>query len=332
MRELLLDYIACPACGGDLTGTYDSWNGDEAMSGHVECRSCANRYPIVRGIPRMNVEMRELENVARTFGYEWSEFHEGEFEKSTVFGRSPEEDWAYFLEGLGITEEELRGKSVLDGGCGSGRLTQQIAEHGAGVVIGVDMNEAIDHVFRHTRHLPNLLLVQGNIMKLPFKSGVFDLAWSNGVIHHTPDAAACAEQLARVVKPRGKLYIWVYAKRFSPFMLAKDAADTLRITRLSERNLLRLCRALSYPTLALIALYRAATRLPLVPRTPWIEWTTRRRTIQELRLTWFDTLSPQYDTAHSEEEVKGWFERSGFEQISAIQEPKVGIRGVRAAA
>jgi SAM-dependent methyltransferase len=328
MRQILLDYIACPECTGDLEGNFEVWDGHEAMEGTLNCASCGTRYPLVRGVPRMNAAMKGLENVARTFGYEWRSFHEGEFEDETVFGRTPDEDWRYFLEGLGIEESELEGKAVLDAGCGSGRLTRQIGDHGAGIVIGVDMNDAVEHVYRSTRDADNVHIVQGNIMKLPFKNKVFDLVWSNGVIHHTPDAAACHLALSRMVKPGGTLYVWVYARRFSPFKLAKDFADIAKISKLPEPALLALCRLLAYPSLALLSLYRLMVHLPLVRTTPRLEWTSRRRTLKELRLTWFDTLSPQYDTTHSEPEVVGWFQRAGFEDIAAIEEPKVGVRGV----
>lgn len=332
MRESLLDYIACPVCGGDLEARFESWDGDEGMEGRLSCSECAAEYPVVRGVPRMNMAMAELENVARTFGYEWKSFHEGEFEDDTVFGRSAAEDWSYFLEGLGVEEPNLAGQVVLDAGCGSGRLTRQIAEHGAGVVIGVDMNDAVEHVYRSNRDLDNVHIVQGNILSLPFKRHIFDFVWSNGVIHHTPDASGCHRALSRVVKPGGTLYVWVYARRFSPFKLAKDVADVVKISNLPEPALLGLCRGLAYPSLALFTVYRWVVHLPLVPRTPWLEWTSRRRTLQALRLTWFDTLSPQYDTTHSESEVIGWFESEGFEEISAIEEPKVGVRGVYSSA
>jgi hypothetical protein len=61
---------------------------------------------------------------------------------------------------------------------------------------------------------------------------------------------------------------------------------------------------------------------------PRLGWTSRRRTLDELRLAWFDKLSPQYDTTHSEPKVIGWFRAAGFEDIVAIEEPKVGVGGV----
>jgi SAM-dependent methyltransferase len=279
-------------------------------------------------VPRLNEEMQGLDRVAETFAFEWKAHHEGRLEQETVFGLTPAEDWAYFVEASGFDDERMSGARVLDAGCGSGSLTRQMGEHGAAIAIGMDINEAVDEAFAYCRDLPNVHIVQGNILSLPFKRGVFDVVWSNGVIHHTPDAPGAARVLSTAVKPGGKLYIWVYAKRFSPFMLTKDVLDALRVTRLPERALLALCTMLAYPSLALIALYRAITRLPFFPRTPWIEWTSRRRTIRELRLTWFDSLSPAYDTSHSEDEVIDWFRDVGFEHIRTIEEPKVGVSGV----
>ena len=134
--------------------------------------------------------------------------------------------------------------------------------------------------------------------------------------------------LSKFVKPGGVLYVWVYAKRFNPFRFVKDVLDALRVTRLPE------------PALH-----------ALVGHSPTFRWhlsgSTRPRgqylrcdrahdgaserpscTVRELQLTWFDALSPEYDSRHSEEEVVGWFEACGYTDIRAIEEPKVGVRGI----
>ena len=333
MRAELLDLLACPACAADLRLEVDVAEGDEAMEGHLECTRCDARYPLVRGVPRMNTSMEGLENVARTFGYEWKAHHRGEMEEETVFGRTVEEDWLYFLEGTGLTEPEVRGATVLDGGCGSGRLTRQIGAHGAGRVVGVDVNEAVDEAFAASRDQDNVHIIQGNVFELPFSGGAFDVVWSNGVIHHTPDAARGHASLSRVVKPGGRLYVWVYAKRWNPFRFVKDVLDALRVTRLPEPVLLRLSRVFAVLSLGLLAVYRAIRSLPgLRPTTVWGKRTVRPRERHELELTWFDALSPEHDSRHTEDEVIGWFRREGFEEISALEEPKVGVRGTAPAA
>ena len=75
--------------------------------------------------------------------------------------------------------------------------------------------------------------------------------------------------------------------------------------------------------------YQLLRRIPgLRPRTEWGKRKIRPRTVRELELTWFDALSPEYDSRHSEDEVMGWFRDLGFHDIQAIEEPKVGVRGV----
>jgi SAM-dependent methyltransferase len=277
----------------------------------------------------MNESMQGLENVARTFGYEWKAHHAGELEDATLFGRTLEQDWQYFLEATGLTEADLRGATVLDAGCGSGRLTRQIAEHGARIVIGVDINEAVNEAYAFCRDVPNVHIVQGNIFSLPLKQRVFDVVWSQGVIHHTPDAKGAHRALSRHVTAGGVFYVWVYARRFNPFRFTKDVLDAVRVTRLPERHILRLAKVFAHMSLGVLWCYQRVRRLPgLRPTSQWDRRKVRTRTVRELELTWFDALSPEFDSRHSEEEVIAWFRGLGFGEIRAIEEPKVGVRGV----
>jgi SAM-dependent methyltransferase/uncharacterized protein YbaR (Trm112 family) len=326
MNPVLLQYLACPACGSDLVGDFAL--DAEVTSGTLSCVGCRRTFPIVRGVPRMNHTMDGLASVAESFGYEWKAHHAGAFETGTLFGRTLEQDWEYYLTGLGIAEEQVRGATAFDGGCGSGRLTRQIGEHGAKLVVGMDVNEAVDDAYAYCRGRGNVAIVQGNVLAPPFKPGAFDLVWSNGVIHHTPDAPRAHVALSRLVKPGGRLYVWVYPRRFNPFRLVKDVFDRLRITKLPAPALLRVAKAIAYPSWVTLQLYRAARTIgPLRPRGAWARRTVRPRTIDELQLTWFDALSPEYDSRHAEEEVLGWFARQGFTGIEALEEPKVGVRG-----
>ena len=330
VRAEVLAFLVCPSCASRLDLLPEATDGDHVMSGALCCTGCGVRYPIARGVPRMNVAMDGLERVAQTFSYEWAAHQAGKLEEQeTLWGLTLEEDWSYFLEGTRLTEDDLEHKVVLDAGCGSGRLTRQIAEHGAETVIGVDIIDAVDGAFERSRHLPNVHVVQGNIFELPLRKRVFDLVWSNGVIHHTPDARRAHEALAEMVKPQGLLYVWVYAKRFNPFRFTKDVLDFLRVTRLPEPVLLRISQVFAYVSFGLWLAYKLARKLPpLRPRSRWARRTLRRRTVDELQLTWFDALSPEYDSRHTEPEVVGWFERLGFTQIGTIEEPKVGVRGI----
>jgi SAM-dependent methyltransferase/uncharacterized protein YbaR (Trm112 family) len=334
VRQELLSYLACPGCASSLENRPEEHDGYHVMTGTLVCGGCEMVYPVVRGVPRLNAGMRGLERVARTFSYEWNAHHRGTLEESdTLWGLTLEDDWNYFREATTLRDADLVDKVVLDGGCGSGRLTRQIAEHGAKTVIGVDILDSVDGAFERSRDLPNVHIVQGNIFELPLRKRSFDLVWSNGVIHHTPDARSAHAALAEMVRPEGLMYVWVYAKRFNPFRFTKDVLDLLRVTRLPEPILMRISKGFAHVSLRLLAVWRAIRSIPaLRPRSRWGERSIRHRTVDELYLTWFDALSPEYDSRHRESEVIGWFERLGFTQIGTIEEPKVGVRGIAPAA
>jgi SAM-dependent methyltransferase len=306
------------------------------MTGALQCTECDSAYAIARGVPRMNIaiEMNGLERTQQTFSYEWNAHRGGELEETdTLWGLTLDDDWAYFREATNFSEGDLAGKVVLDAGCGSGRLTRQMAEHGADVVIGVDMTDAVDGAFDKVRALPNVHIIQGNIFELPLREQAFDLVWSNGVIHHTPDAKGAHAALTRMVRPGGLMYVWVYAKRFNPFRFTKDVLDLLRVTRLPEPILMRIAKVFAHVSLRVLGVWRGIRSVKaLRPRTRWGERSIRHRTVDELYLTWFDALSPEFDSRHREDEVIGWYRRHGFTDIGTIEEPKVGVRGVAPAA
>jgi SAM-dependent methyltransferase/uncharacterized protein YbaR (Trm112 family) len=329
MRHELIDHLACPSCAGDLTLSVDERDGEEILSGTLSCTGCGADYAVRGGVPRLNERMGGLERVAETFSFEWKEHLHGKLEEDTIFGRDRAEEWRYFRDGTGFDDDALKGKLVLDAGCGPGHVARQVAERGATLAIGMDMNEAVDEAYAYTRDLPNVQIVQGNIFAPPFKKRQFDLVWCNGVVHHTPDARGAHASLSALVKPGGTFYVWVYAKRFNPFRFTKDVLDFLRVTHLPPPVLLRVAKGLSYVSLGILKTYQAVRRLPpFRPKTLWDERKVRDRTIKELHLTWFDALSPEYDSRHSESEVIGWFTELGFRDVHAIEEPKVGVRGV----
>jgi SAM-dependent methyltransferase/uncharacterized protein YbaR (Trm112 family) len=323
-----LELVACPKCGAAVVGQFSEWRGDHVLEGTLRCCGCGSTYPITRGVPRMNTAMAGLENVASTFGYEWKAHHAGRFEDETLFGRTIEEDWQFLLDCMGIGAPAVQGSVFLDAGCGSGRFTKLVAERGAEAVVGLDINEAVDEAFELCGSMPNAHIVQGNVHAPPLRRAAFDLVWSSGVLHHTPDASAGHRALAPLVKPGGTFYVWVYAKRFNPFRLVKTVFDAMRLTRLPLPALEIIARQLSYPSWLLLQSYRTVRRVPpLRPRGAWALRTVRPRSLREIQLTWFDALAPEHDSRHTEEEVVEWFRRAGFEHIEPIQEPKVGVRG-----
>ena len=67
----------------------------------------------------------------------------------------------------------LRGRTVIEMGCGMGKYVQTVARY-CDLAIGLDLSHSLERARQNTRHLPNVLLVQGNILAPPFRPGSFD--------------------------------------------------------------------------------------------------------------------------------------------------------------
>ena len=52
----------------------------------------------------------------------------------------------------------------------------------------------------------------GDSENIPFNDNSFDLVYSNGVIHHTPNTTQVVKEIYRVLKPGGRCIIMVYAE------------------------------------------------------------------------------------------------------------------------
>jgi len=102
-----------------------------------------------------------------------------------------------------------RGKKVLEIGCGNGADGAMFASHGADYT-GVDLTEAaVDATRRHlaTRHLPGTAHID-NAEQLSFPDASFDIVYSWGVLHHTPDIDRAVREVHRVLRPGGWPSSW----------------------------------------------------------------------------------------------------------------------------
>ena len=88
--------------------------------------------------------------------------------------------------------------SILDVGCGEGVLTEQWADHIAGRVVGIDLEDPKLREEWQRRERPNLTFHAGDGHSLPFKDGEFEAATAMEVLEHVPDPAAVLGEMARV--------------------------------------------------------------------------------------------------------------------------------------
>jgi SAM-dependent methyltransferase len=104
-----------------------------------------------------------------------------------------------------------RGQQVLEIGCGLGTDGAQFARAGADYT-GVDLTEAAVDLARQNFELQKLpgKFRTADAENLDFPDESFDLVYSHGVLHHTPDTGRAVREIHRVLRPRGGAIVMLY--------------------------------------------------------------------------------------------------------------------------
>jgi ubiquinone/menaquinone biosynthesis C-methylase UbiE len=110
--------------------------------------------------------------------------------------------------------ERWKGKRVLEVGVGLGTDFVRFARAGA-VLTGIDLTEAAVAAVRERLAFEGLEadLRVADAERLPFPDGGFDLVYSWGVLHHTPDTRRALAEVQRVLRPGGEARIMLYSRR-----------------------------------------------------------------------------------------------------------------------
>lgn len=112
----------------------------------------------------------------------------------------------------GKHEIEMRGKTVLDAGCGHGGKTAYYASKGCGHIYGVDMDDlhvANSKAFAEEKGIENATFTAESLDNLSFDADTFDLIFMNDVLEHIVRSklGAALAELKRVLKPGGRLLL-----------------------------------------------------------------------------------------------------------------------------
>ncbi len=124
--------------------------------------------------------------------------------------------------------------NVLEIGCGLGTDGAQFAKAGANYT-GIDLTDAAVELARkrfELFQLPGIFRV-ADAERLDFPDNTFDIVYSHGVLHHTPDTAAAVREIHRVLRPGGKAIVMLYHRdsynyRVNISMLRRVGVQLLR--------------------------------------------------------------------------------------------------------
>ena len=106
---------------------------------------------------------------------------------------------------------DFAGAQLLEVGCGMGTDLLQFARGGARVT-GVDLTPRSIETSRHHLELYGQTgeFALADCERLPFTDESFDVAYSNGVLHHTPDTSGAVREIHRILKSGGTARVMVY--------------------------------------------------------------------------------------------------------------------------
>ena len=165
---------------------------------------------IVEGLKMAGVKTRDIVAYDR---YE-DQFLSGGFKDWLPEGAAPGNGkQSLRFDGEGLPVLGLRGLAGVDDGGGHttdsiyATITEVAQEAGARIV-GVDMSFSVEQAYENVGKLPNVDIVQADLLNLPFKEGVFDTVFSLGVLHHTSNCHEAFKAVAKLPKTGGSLAVW----------------------------------------------------------------------------------------------------------------------------
>jgi len=121
---------------------------------------------------------------------------------------------------------DIRGRNILDVGCGTGGISVAFAEEG-GNVVGVDsgstnlLNIKIASA-RAKEEKTDIAFICGDAQRMPFRETTFNVILCNDVIEHIAEPRELAKEVSRALKPHGILYLTA-PNKFSLPNIYKDS-------------------------------------------------------------------------------------------------------------
>lgn len=192
--------LICPVCKNKLQYSEEKFL----------CKYCPNEYVFKNGvIDFSNLKISdETKKTINQFGELWRIYNHHE-----KYHRHQFLNWI-----APLSEEDFKGKTILEAGCGKGRHTVTVLSFDPDNLYAIDLSESI-FIARSKVLDENCTFLRCDINNLPLEDGAFDIVFSVGVIHHLSNPESGITELWRVVKKGGKLCVWVYAKEGNLWLL-----------------------------------------------------------------------------------------------------------------
>ncbi len=166
---------------------------------------------------------------------------------------------------------ELKGRAMLDVGCGDGTLTLTCCQNGASPVVGCDIDpRMIARAAAHAaQNKATIGYAVGRAETLPFRDRSFDLVTVITVLDFVPEPVSVVREIARVLTPGGRLVIgdlgkwslWAASRRLRGWFGAemwnaakfRSASELRALVQAAKLRVDRVSGAVYYPRSRFVA-------------------------------------------------------------------------------
>src|SRR6266566_4860212 len=186
--DALRELLACPACGGSLTA---NWS----------CCACGARFDAPDGIPNLRLPGDGSTETVRRF-YARAPFP-GYPPRDSLQALRARAERSVFAR---LLDEAIPGDArIADIGCGTGQMSLYLARADR-VVVGADLTRAslvLGAAAARRFGLDRVQFVETDLNRPSLRAGSFDVVYSSGVLHHTPDPRASFARIVKLARPGG---------------------------------------------------------------------------------------------------------------------------------
>jgi SAM-dependent methyltransferase len=192
------ELLACPACEGEV----------REEGGGLACTRCGASYAVRDGVPDLRVPGDGVTETVRHF-YEAAPFpgYPPRDSLGTLRARASRSEFARLLD------RAIPGDArVVELGCGTGQMSIFLATADR-VVVGADLTRAsleLGAAAARRFRVDGVRFVETDLRRAGLRAGAFDVVYSSGVLHHTPDPAASFAAMARLARPGGIVVVGLY--------------------------------------------------------------------------------------------------------------------------
>jgi SAM-dependent methyltransferase/uncharacterized protein YbaR (Trm112 family) len=352
MRYELLHYLRCPVAKTELQfqlieefdKRYENSIVREVKTGLLFSAD-GFIFPVIDGVPRMLVEaaydyrifllkhlddykerIRLLESrhgallqqcmaknakTKKSFEWEWGFLSANK--KDKIWEKDITSLASVFLDETGLRNEDVVGKLAIDVGSGHGLMTSAIPTLTKATVVGVELSKAVENAYAANKN-ENALFIQADLQYLPFTSGLFDMLYSSGVIHHTNNTHVSLMRIESLLKRDGLLCIWLYHPQKNLFH---------RISLLLRKIISKLPIQLAFFIIAVF----------IFPFTYIIKKVRNKKPVnyREELIYLFDSFTPEYRDEIPQQKAREWLQQLKYADIQITTADQYGysITGIK---